>query len=70
MKNSLNRFTSRNVAILKVDKRGNPIVAKTRELTYMIDLFMVDGIYYFSTDEIDSEYRSMISEVVKDNVMK
>ena len=35
----------------------------------MIDLFMVDGIYYFSTDEIDSEYRSMISEVVKDNVM-
>lgn len=54
---------------IKVDKRGNPIVAKTRELTYMIDLFMVDGIYYFSTDEIDSEYKSMISEVVKDNVM-
>ena len=54
---------------VKVDKRGNPIVARTRELNYMIDIFMVDGIYYFSTDEVDIDYRALVSEVVRDNVM-
>ena len=35
----------------------------------MIDIFMVDGIYYFSTDEVDIDYRALVSEVVRDNVM-
>lgn len=54
---------------IKIDRNGNPVIAKSRDLAYLLDLFVVDGIYYFATDENDVHYRNLIANSIRDRVM-
>lgn len=49
-----------------LDKRGLPIIEEDRNLARLLDIMMIDGIYYFATDENDMKYRSLIADTVKD----
>lgn len=49
---------------------GNPVPELDREVEFLIDIMMVDGIYYFADDEDDVKYRNRIGETVKNWVVE
>ena len=54
---------------VKVNDNGEPIIAEYRKLTQLLDIMMVDGVYYFATDENDVNYRKLIGGTLKDYIV-
>ena len=54
---------------VKLDANGEPKVLQTRQLTRLLDIMMVDGVYYFADNENDINYRKAIGETVKNYVV-
>lgn len=48
---------------------GNPVIEHNRQLTNLLDILMVDGVYYFATDENDVKYRDSIGNTLKDYIV-
>ncbi len=48
------------------DESGLPIVVKPRQTDRQVDLFLVDGAYYFSNSVTDVAYRNTIADTVID----
>ncbi|QXO11142.1 hypothetical protein pEaSNUABM54_00316 [Erwinia phage pEa_SNUABM_54] len=44
----------------KLDAQGKPIRIETRKTERQFDLFMLDGTYFFATDEEDVEYAKLV----------
>lgn len=53
-----------------LDSNGKPLLELDRSTEYLIDIMMVDGIYYFATSEEDIKYRNNIGKTVKDWVIE
>lgn len=51
---------------LVVDSSGAPIIEEPRLTQRQVDLFMVDGVYYFSTTLADQTYKETIAKTVID----
>lgn len=51
---------------LVVDQSGAPIIKEPRKTVRQVDLFMVDGVYYFSTTKADQSYKDSIALTVLD----
>nr|DAT18042.1 MAG TPA: Putative virion structural protein 2 [Caudoviricetes sp.] len=51
-----------------IDGRGMPIVEENRKTIRLLDILMIDGIYYFATDENDIKYRDSIGNTLKDYI--
>lgn len=49
---------------VKLDSDGQPIVRSTRQMVRQIDLYMVDGIYWFADDAVTSAYRQELADVI------
>lgn len=49
---------------------GQPVPELDRQIEFLIDIMMVDGIYYFANDEDDVNYKSRIGETVKNWVIE
>jgi hypothetical protein len=50
---------------IKLDNDGNPIVISGRQMLRQIDLMLVEGSYYFATNQVASDYRqTIVDEVV------
>lgn len=49
---------------------GMPVLEDNggRDLIRMLDILMIDGIYYFATDENDMNYRNDLGETLKDYI--
>lgn len=47
-----------------VYENGEPVLESPREVERQMDLFFVDGIYYFTTYERDVQYRNTIADTV------
>lgn len=43
-----------------LDDNGEPIIAEPRKIIRRLELMLIDGVYWFATDTIASEYRSEI----------
>lgn len=54
-----------------VDSQGLPVVEDEgdRHLVRMMDILMIDGIYYFATDENDMNYRNTIGSTLRDYIV-
>ncbi len=51
---------------VKLDPDGNPIVKNSRTLLRQMDLFLVDGMYWFATEAQAVDYRNSIPKTVVD----
>jgi hypothetical protein len=49
---------------IKLDPDGNPIVLSSRTLVHQLDLFLVDGVYWFATATGAATYRETIPSTV------
>jgi len=49
---------------VKLDSDGQPIIRNTRQMVRQIDLFMVDGIYWFADDAVTTAYREEMAGVI------
>lgn len=49
---------------VKLDNYGNPIIKQTRDLTRQVSIFLVEGSYYFATNQVSQDYRQMLVETV------
>jgi hypothetical protein len=49
---------------VKLDAYGNPIVIRTRELLRHMSFFLVEGSYYFATNQVTTDYRQKLVETV------
>lgn len=49
---------------LVLDSDGNPIVASPRKVVRQVDLFLVDGLYYFADDDTTQAYTRSIPNTV------
>lgn len=49
---------------LVLDSDGNPIVESPRKVTRQVDLFLVDGLYYFADDDSTVEYTKSIPNII------
>jgi len=47
-----------------LDNNGNPIVASNRGLMRQIDMMLIDGVYWFATDSIAANYRTILTQNV------
>lgn len=50
-----------------IDKSGLPVKKDggDREMIRMLDIMMIDGIYYFATDENDMRYRNSVGDILR-----
>ncbi len=46
------------------DIEGNPIIESSRRVLRQIDLFLIDGVYWFATDQASLDYRAQIPGVL------
>lgn len=49
-----------HVGDIKLDAYGNPIVQQTRNLVRQMDLFLIEGAYYFATNQVTADYRDFL----------
>lgn len=49
-----------------LDNTGQPIIANPRGLLRQMDLFLIEGVYWFATDPIAVNYRSTLTATVVD----
>lgn len=49
-----------------LDVEGAPVVVSSRRMLRQIDLFLVDGVYWFATDPQTTEYRQKIPNTIVD----
>lgn len=49
---------------IKVDQDGRPIVLSTRKLMRQMDLFLLDGVYWFATESTAISYRATLPATV------
>ncbi len=49
---------------IKVDENNRPIVISERDIVRQMDLFLVDGVYYFATGDIEQTYAKSIPETL------
>ena len=54
---------------VKVDSNGLPLVRQDRKLTRLLDIMMIDGVYYFADNENDIRYKDAIGEAVKNYII-
>jgi hypothetical protein len=54
---------------IKLDAFGNPIITKQRTLVRQVDLMLVEGTYYFATNQVAADYRDYIRATVVDRVI-
>lgn len=54
---------------VKIDKKGNPVLKNGRQIQRLIELTMLDGVYYFATDANDVEYRQLVTDTLKDYII-
>jgi hypothetical protein len=52
------------------DPDGNPVVLNNRALGREIDLVLMDGVYYFATNETDLEYRTYVPQLITEWVTR
>lgn len=57
------------VGDVKTDAYGNPIITKQRTLVRQIDLMLVEGTYYFATNQVAADYRDFIRATIVDRVI-
>ena len=46
------------------DVEGNPIIESTRRVLRQIDIFLVDGVYWFASEQASLDYRAEIPGVI------
>lgn len=51
---------------IKLDEDGNKIVSNQRQLSREMDIMLVEGAYYFATDDIATGYRGEIIDIFLD----
>lgn len=51
---------------IRLDEDGNKIVSNTRQLSREMDIMLVEGAYYFATDDIAIGYREEIIDIFLD----
>lgn len=54
---------------VKLDNYGNPIIKQTRSLTRQISMFLVEGAYYFATNQVTIDYRQELVSTVVDRLI-
>lgn len=47
-----------------LDVEGNPIVVSSRRMLRQIDLFLIDGAYWFATDQRTQDYRAQLPAAI------
>lgn len=52
-----------------INDDGTPKIKLARRIKRQLDLFMLDGVYYFATDDNDITYRNRIGAIVRDYIV-